>query len=243
MMAFIASCKMYKINIFNTTNELNEAVVSFIQLISKEKSRFSISLSGGSTPKALFDYWAKKEQNPEFWAKTKLFWGDERCVPPDDEMSNYGMTKQHLLDKVPIAKGNIFRIHGEENAEKESVRYGQLIDKESTPFDLIILGLGDDGHTVSIFPPSIDLWESPETCIVNYHPESGMPRITITGKVINAATHVIFLVTGAHKVEKVRDIVLHREEFAARYPAARVNPASENLYWFLDKAAAALLNH
>ena len=232
---------MDKINIFNTTDELNEAVVSFIQLISKEKSHFSVSLSGGSTPKALFDYWANAEQNPEFWAKTKLFWGDERCVPPDDEMSNYGMTKQHLLDKVPIAEKNIFRIHGEENAEKEAVRYGQLIDKEVTPFDLIILGLGDDGHTVSIFPPTIDLWECPETCIVNHHPESGMARITITGKVVNKATLVIFLVTGANKAEKVRDIVLHREEFAVRYPAALVNPASGNLYWFLDKAAAHLL--
>jgi 6-phosphogluconolactonase len=240
-MAFIVNYKMQKINIFNTIDELNEAVVAFIQIVSNEKKQCSISLSGGSTPKLLFDYWAKQEQNSQFWNKIKLFWGDERCVPPNNEMSNFGMAKLHLLDKVPIPEENIFRIQGEENAETEAERYGHLIDKNASPFDLVILGLGDDGHTVSIFPPTIDLWESLETCIVNHHPESGMPRVTITGRVINEATHVLFLVTGSNKAEKVRDIVLHREEFAARYPAARVNPVSANLYWFLDKEAARLL--
>ncbi len=110
-----------------------------------------------------------------------------------------------------------------------------------TSFDLVLLGLGDDGHTVSIFPSSIKLWADPHTCVVNPHPESGMKRITITGKVVNAADYVAFLVTGSNKAIKVKEIVLHRKKCINKYLAAKVRPASGNLLWLLDKNAASLL--
>jgi 6-phosphogluconolactonase len=232
---------MNKITIFDCPSEMNKAVIEFIDNLLQTKESISISLSGGTTPKALFDDWATLKQSSDYWKKINLFWSDERCVPPDDAMSNYGMTKMHLLNKVPIPETNVFRIFGEANPETEAERYSQLIDMKATPFDLILLGLGDDGHTVSIFPPTINLWESEQTCIVNSHPESGMQRVTITGKVINGASHVMFLVTGRSKAKKASDILLHGKHVTDIYPAARVNPTSGSLFWFLDKEAATLL--
>jgi len=230
-----------QISIFETGDDLNREVINLIDYLLQSKPTINVSLSGGSTPKALFDYWAKVKQEPDYWQRIRLFWCDERCVPPDDEMSNYGMTKEHLLDKIPIPAENIFRIVGENAPEQEAVRYGDLIEKEVSSFDLVLLGLGDDGHTVSIFPSSIKLWKSSRLCVVNLHPESGMKRITITGRVVNAANYVAFLVTGGSKATKVQEIILHRREHLSRYPAAKVVPASGNLFWLLDTQAAALL--
>jgi 6-phosphogluconolactonase len=230
-----------QISIFENGDELNREVVNLIDYLLESKSTVNICLSGGSTPKALFDYWAKVKQEPAYWQRIRLFWGDERCVPPGDEMSNYGITKEHLLNKIPMPAENIFRIMGENDSEQEAVRYGELIEKDVSSFDLVLLGLGDDGHTVSIFPSSIKLWKSQTTCVVNLHPESGMKRITITGKVINAANYVAFLVTGSRKATKVQEIILHRKENLNKYPAAKVAPTSGRLLWLLDTEAAALL--
>jgi 6-phosphogluconolactonase len=230
-----------QISVFETVDDLNREVVNLVDYLLQSKPTISIALSGGSTPKALFDYWAKAKREFDYWKRIRLFWGDERCVPPDDEMSNFGMTKEHLLDKIPIPADNIFRIVGENDPGQEAIRYGELIEKEASSFDLVLLGLGDDGHTVSIFPSSIKLWKSPQTCVVNRHPESGMQRITITGKVVNAASYVAFLATGRSKAAKVEEIILHRKEHLNSYPAAKVAPASGNLFWLLDAQAAALL--
>ncbi|MBP1638563.1 MAG: pgl3 [Bacteroidetes bacterium] len=232
---------MPQISIFETRDDLNREVINLIDYLLQSKSTINIALSGGSTPKALFDYWSKAKCEFDYWKRIRLFWGDERCVPPNDEMSNFGMTKEHLLDKIPIPPGNIFRIVGENDPEQEAVRYGELIEKEEHFFDLVLLGLGDDGHTVSIFPSSIKLWKSSKPCVVNLHPDSGMKRITITGKVINSANYVAFLVTGDSKAIKVKEIILHRKENLNKYPAAKVAPTSGRLLWLLDTEAAALL--
>jgi 6-phosphogluconolactonase len=232
---------MRRVSIFETSDELNREVVNLVDFLLESKPVVNISLSGGSTPKALFDFWAKVKQEPGYWKRICLFWGDERCVPPDHEMSNYGMTNTHLLDKIPIPAENVFRIMGENDPEQEAVRYGNLIEQKVTSFDLVLLGLGDDGHTVSIFPSSIKRWADPHTCIVNPHPESGMNRITITGKVVNAANYVAFLVIGRNKAIKVQEIVLNRKKCVNKYPAAKVHPVSGNLLWLLDKDAASLL--
>jgi len=232
---------MKGVSIFETSDELNREVVNLVDYLLESRPVVNISLSGGFTPKALFDYWAKVKQEPGYWKRICLFWGDERCVAPNHEMSNYGMTKTHLLDKIPIPAENVFRIMGENDPEQEAVRYASLIEKKVPCFDLILLGLGDDGHTVSIFPSSIKLWNDPHTCVVNSQPESGMKRITITGKVVNAAHYVAFLVTGSNKAIKVSEIVLHRKKCFNKYPAARVHPASGNLLWLLDQDAASLL--
>jgi len=163
---------------------------------------FSIALSGGSTPRAVFEYLAANFKEKIEWEKLLVFWGDERCVPPDDDDSNYKMASENLLNHVPIPKQNIFRIIGEDNPIKESNRYGELIKEKvysrngNTQFDLILLGLGTDGHTASIFPDSQHLFASDQLCAIVEHPVSSQKRITITGKVINHACTVAFLVTG-----------------------------------------------
>ncbi len=233
-----------KIKIFDNLTSLNESFTAYLKEILKEKKRVTIALSGGSTPKSLFDYWAKNHQNDIDWNNVFLFWGDERCVPPTDEQSNYKMTKDHLLDYVAIPEKNIFRVKGENAPEAEAERYATLLQMEvntlgGTPsFDLVMLGMGDDGHTASIFPHEIDLWKSKKLCVVATHPESGQKRVSLSGKVINNAQRVAFLVTGAAKAEKVKQIIENRKEVKNTYPAAKVKPASGNLVWFLDREAA-----
>lgn len=234
--------------VFENLVELNKSFTELVKNILKDKEKVTISLSGGSTPKSLFDYWSKYHANDIDWKSVYLFWGDERCVPPTDEQSNYKMTKDHLLDNIPIPAENIFRIEGENNPEEEAKRYSEVLMNEvevtnGVPsFDLIILGMGDDGHTASIFPHEMHLWNSAELCVVANHPESGQKRVSLTGKVINNAKRVAFLVTGANKQEKVKLIIESKEHVQDTYPAAKVNPTKGELLWYLDKEAAKLLS-
>lgn len=237
-----------KLHIFKDTKTLSEGFTNFLlsDVVSDNK-KVSLSLSGGTTPKVLFDYWSDKYAEIIPWQNFNLFWGDERCVPPDDPMSNYGMTKKHLLDKVNIPTDTVYRVHGESASEKEALRYGKVLNasvpsvNDIPEIDLIILGLGDDGHTASIFPHQIKLWDSNSNCVVAQHPESGMERVSITGRVINNAKHIAFLVTGENKAEKIRDIIKTRTQFLDLYPAARVSPKNQQIHWFLDESAASLL--
>ncbi|TLP79117.1 6-phosphogluconolactonase [Maribacter sp. ACAM166] len=204
---------------------------------------FHVALSGGSTPKIVFDVLADEFSNDVDWSSIHLYWGDERCVAPDDEESNYRMTVEHLISKVTIPEGNIHRIKGEDNPKSEAKRYGSLLDKQLPQklglpqFDMVILGMGDDGHTASIFPHELNLWDSPDNCEVAIHPESGQRRVSLTGRVINNAKTVVFLVTGESKAEKIKSIV-EREEGCLEYPASHVSPKTKDLVWFLDAAAA-----
>lgn len=235
--------------IYKNKTLLNEGFTQFIQerILKKNKEKVSIALSGGNTPKSLFEYWSKYHKTTISWNNISFFWGDERCVPPNDKMSNFGMTNEHLFKHIPVLSDNIFRIQGENIPIEEANRYSQVLDSyllksnDVPQFDLVILGLGDDGHTASIFPDQIDLWDSNYNCVVATHPESGMERITITGKIINNARNVVFLVTGDNKAEKVKEIIQYRENFLNTYPAARVNPESKELFWFVDESAGRLL--
>lgn len=237
-----------KISVYESVEDLCKGFTSFLQQEQTKAGEINISLSGGSTPKVIFDYWANSCQESINWQNIRFFWGDERCVPPQDEMSNYGMTKEHLFSKIStIPQKKIFRIHGENEPMDEALFYSGVLNKllgkqnGEVSFDILILGLGDDGHTASIFPDQIDLWNADANCIVVHHPDTKMKRISITGKVINNARNVAFLVTGKNKADKVRQIIRQRKQFSDVYPAARVNPESRNLYWFLDKDAASLL--
>ena len=157
------------------------------------------------------------------------------------------MESEHLLSKIDIPEENIHRIRGEENPKEEAKRYGALLEdllphELGLPqFDLVILGMGDDGHTASIFPHELNLWISPDNCEVAIHPESGQRRVSLTGRIINNAKTVVFLVTGESKAEKVR-IIVDREEGYLKYPASHVSPKTKDLVWFLDAAAAEQLN-
>ncbi|MEA1786914.1 6-phosphogluconolactonase [Arenibacter sp. GZD96] len=207
------------------------------------RQKVHIALSGGSTPKIVFDVLASTYKSGIDWSKIYLYWGDERCVPPNDDESNYKMTVTHLVSKIDIPKENIFRIKGENTPELEAASYAALLEKElpysnGVPqFDLVILGMGDDGHTASIFPHNIHLWDETTFCAVAEHPTSGQKRITLTGSIINNAQSVVFLVTGAGKSQKVREILQQKGDFKT-YPASLVAPSSQNLIWFLDTDAA-----
>lgn len=235
------------IQVFKTKDDLNRIFTEKVKEIISSKGKkemVTIALSGGSTPKSLFDYWAQLPEGEIDWKKIRFFWGDERCVPPTDDESNYKMTREHLFDFVPVPDENIFRMRGENDPGSEAGRYGELLDRElktidGVPsFDILMLGMGDDGHTASIFPHEIGLWDSPENCVTATHPVSGQKRVSLSGRVINAAKNVFFLVTGENKAEKVKEIIGHPGEAKKKYPAALVQPDSGNLYWFLDDKAA-----
>ncbi len=237
-----------EVKVFEDTTDLSKGFTEFLQKLLDVYPHINLSLSGGSTPKVLFDYWAENCKESIDWKRISFFWGDERCVPPENDMNNYSMTKEHLFDKIPnITNNNIYRIHGENEPEEEAQWYSKMLTsklmlKKGLPsFEIIMLGLGDDGHTVSIFPNQIGLWDSNEICVVGQHPETGMKRVTLSGKVVNNAQYVVFLATGKGKAEKVRDIIKNRAKFADKYPAAKVNPKKSYLYWFLDAEAASLL--
>lgn len=206
--------------------------------------RFDIALSGGSTPKLLFERLTEKLVDKSDWKRIHLWWGDERCVPMDSSESNFRMTEETLISKVPIPKGNIHRIRGEANPEAEALRYGQEIRNNLNilhnwpVFDLIILGLGEDGHTASIFPDQMKLINSNEICDVAVHPDTGQKRITLTGNVINNANEIFFLVTGKSKAQKVAEI-MNNEPSAKKLPAYYIIPKHGKLTWFIDEDAAA----
>ena len=209
------------------------------------RSRISVALSGGSTPQLLYQLWAAEYADQIAWNRIHFFWGDERCVPPENEESNYGVAARLFLDKISIEPANIHRMRGEDDPETERVRYELEIcehfgiESGVVPvFDLIILGMGHDGHTASIFPEEMRLMHSDQICAVAIHPVSKQQRITMTGRVLNAAKQVAFLITGANKAEILVDVI-NKTGAAEKYPAAFIQP--EIVDFYLDQSAARLL--
>ncbi len=232
-----------ELKIYKDKQEVAKAFCCYLANFVSDKETVHIALSGGSTPKIVFDMLASDFDDKIDWNKIHFYWGDERCVLPTDEESNYKMTVDHLFSKIDVSEENIHRILGENNPTGEAMRYANLLEinldrvEDIPQFDLVILGMGDDGHTASIFPHEIELWDAPDHCVVATHPNSGQKRVSINGKVINKAKEVVFLVTGESKQEKVTEIMNktgnHRD-----YPASLVVPESGNLIWFLDQSAA-----
>jgi 6-phosphogluconolactonase len=207
-----------------------------------------IAISGGNTPKPVFHLLAgEKFKTTLPWDRVQLFWVDERCVPPADKDSNYGMTKATLLDAVPLKPENIFRMEGELDPEEAAARYESVIRNtlrlegaELPTFDLVALGMGDDGHTASLFPHTAGLYELGRIVIANHVPQKETWRITLTSPVINQARNLLFLIQGADKAD-----VLHRV-FEGDYdpdtlPSQLIRPANGKITLLLDEAAAAKL--
>lgn len=207
---------------------------------------FYCALSGGNTPQLLFKVLKQKYLTEINWSKVHFFWGDERCVEPDNIESNYGAAHKLLLNYIDIPAENIHRIHGEGKEELEAKRYSEEIlnnlpKENGLPiFDLIILGLGSDGHTASIFPDQMKLLESEKICEVAIHPASKQKRITLTGKVINYAKDISFLVTGKEKASVISEIINKKDNYKI-YPASYIDPQKGNLVWYIDKFAGQLL--
>lgn len=233
------------IKIFPSLDQLTDYFISRFSdhLLSKNNDRFfSVALSGGSTPRAIFKLISEKYKNKIDWSKVLIFWSDERCVTPSDEQSNYGMAHEILLKNINIPELNVYRIHGENDPGAEAKKYSELVTRliphvNNIPqFDLIMLGLGVDGHTVSIFPYNIQLFNSGKLFEISEHPVTKQIRITATGRLINNAKEVCFIVTGSGKAEKVAQILLKKEGWK-ELPASLVDPSDGELVWMLDDEA------
>jgi 6-phosphogluconolactonase len=205
---------------------------------------FFWALSGGSTPKLLFQLLAEEYGEKIDWSRLHFFWGDDRMVPYDDPESNYGEVKSLLFDHIPVVEEQIHPVptdlEPEEAARTYAATISELLPQNSDGlpiFDINMLGMGTDGHTASIFPDSMELLTDDRICAVAKHPESGQLRVTLTGPVINASDEVDFLITGGSKTLWVAQII-NREQQATKLPAAHINPTSGKLHWFLDRAAA-----
>ena len=238
------------VEIYPTAYELAEKfaeeLAGLITESAKKKRKLTVALSGGSTPELLFSILGDHFSQSVPWEYVHFFWGDERCVPPDDPDSNYGMTRRDLFNKIDIPPANIHRIRGEDDPGKEVLRYSAEISeftlsREGIPrFDLIILGLGEDGHTASIFPGQEGLLRSDKICELACHPFSGQNRITITGRVINNAESVVFMVTGNKKAQIVEKII-NKNPLSGNFPASHIGPSSGMLRWLLDDESGSML--
>jgi 6-phosphogluconolactonase len=214
-----------------------------------ERGRFTIALSGGSTPKSLYTLIAGTAAASLAWDRMYFFWGDERPVPPDHPDSNYRMAKETLLSKVPVPQANIFRIPAEnpdpsaaaEEYEKTLRKFFALAPEEFPRFDMILLGMGPDGHTASLFPETAALAETSRLVVANRVEKLNTSRITLTLPVLNAARAVLFLVSGTDKASVLHE-VLEGDAPGAKYPSRLVQPTDGNLMWFVDRAAASELS-
>ena len=223
-----------------------ERIVGLADEAIKHHAGFSIALSGGSTPKTLYELLATPIYSERVdWSNVHVFWGDERCVPPDDIESCYRMARETLLDHVPISPANIRRIQGEIPPEEAATKYERLLHhffgNQSPRFDLILLGMGDDGHTASLFPGTKALSEEKRWVIENYVEAKQMWRITLTKTAINAAANLIFLVSGAGKAERLRQVLEGNYE-RDKLPSQLIRPENGSLLWLVDQDAAALLS-
>lgn len=209
------------------------------------RGRFCVALSGGNTPKRAYELLAGVPYRSSIdWSRVHVFWGDERCVPPDDARSNYRMTRAALLDHVPIPVGNLHRIRGElppaDAAREYEGSLDQFFGSGPARFDLVFLGLGTDGHTASLFPRTQVLHERARRAAEVYVAELDMWRVTLTEPVLNAAAVVAFLVSGSDKSDVLREVVFGPRE-PERLPAQLVQPTPGETRWLVDRAAASRL--
>ncbi len=230
----------------------NEAADRIVRLAHESivaQGRFTIALSGGSTPRALYVLLASKEYRDRIeWDRALVFWSDERCVPPDDADSNYRLAHETLLSKVPVPSGSVHRVMGEADPEHAAMLYEQIIRREVPSaddipaFDLILLGMGPDGHTASLFPGTAALHEKHGLVVASFVPKLNAHRITFTAPLVNAAANVMFLVAGSDKADALR-AVLEGEFKPDVLPAQMVRLESGQLMWLVDRAAAVHLRN
>jgi 6-phosphogluconolactonase len=216
----------------------------------RETGRFAVALAGGSTPKRLYELLATPQYAGRVdWTRTQVFFGDERCVPPDDAASNYRMARLALLDRVPLPATNVHRMRGEDEPARAADAYErELRTTFSTPdgppsaradrrFHLVLLGMGDNGHTASLFPGLTAVRERERWVMAEHVAEVGAWRITLTPPVLNAAGQVLFLVLGAEKAAMLKRVVQGPAQ-PDELPAQAIAPQDGALTWLVDAAAA-----
>ncbi len=241
---------MAELHVLSTTEEAAaQAKARFVADLAKEclasQGRFTIALSGGSTPRRLYQVLASPPFSKEMaWDRWQIFWSDERCVPPEHQDSNYRMAREELLDHVAIPGTNVHRMRGEDDPHEVAQAYETVVrevfQSPAPSFDLILLGIGDDGHTASLFPGTLALGEQDRLVVDNWAPELQVHRITFTLPLINAAKVVAFLDTDETKAGVLRQ-VLEPAPGEDMPPAGLVRPSPGVVHWFLTTAAAGRL--
>jgi 6-phosphogluconolactonase len=224
----------------------SERIADLLVKTIHDKTRATLVLTGGKTPKPIYEMLASPfYSDPIDWKRVHIFWGDERCVPPENPDSNFGMARSALISKIDVPPENVHRMKGELDAEDAADLYEREIidffqDAGIPSFDLLLLGMGEDGHTASLFPGT--QWDEKRFVIANHVPQSGAQRVSMTPLILNSAAKIIFLVAGRNKADALACVL---ENPACDYPAARIRASQGSLAWMIDSSAASLLvrNH
>lgn len=238
----------HQLKVFKDTVELSAyAANAFVEIANQaisERGRFLVALSGGNTPMRLYDLLGNQFQNKLEWKQVHFFWGDERCVPVDDAGNSYGQAKNIFLDKVNAI--NIHRVQSDLEPAAAAIDYAGTLKVFSEPpldwprFDLVLLGMGDDGHTASLFPGSSVEVDSPTLAVTANYQDRPANRVTLTQNVFNDARNIFFLVSGISKAVTLLN-VLNGEYLPELYPAQRINPHNGKVIWLADEPAASEL--
>jgi 6-phosphogluconolactonase len=220
-----------------------EAARRIVAVAGGTEGIFSLVLCGGNTPKTLYEILASPAYRSQIdWSKIEIYFGDERCVGPTHPESNYLMAQTALLGKVPIDESRVHRIRGEIDPQAAAIEYGRLLKSKFADggADMLLLGMGDDGHTASLFPGTAALSETHHRCVANFVPKLNAWRVTLTYPFLNKSAAVMILAVGAAKAQRLAE-VLHGPRDPARLPIQGIEPASGKLAWVVDAAAASRL--
>jgi len=240
--------KKMQLHVCKTYDELSEHLadwmVEYVSKVLSTKERFSVALTGGNTPKKLYEILASDAyKNKIDWSRANIFIGDERFVPFDDERSNAKMIRETLLDHVAVDEAHVHFMQTENmSAETAANAYEEVLQhyfnkNETSTFDLVLLGLGDNVHTLSLFPNETEvIFEKTKWCTFFWLQEQNMYRITLTAPIVNAAKEIVFLINGKAKAQALKE-VLHGENNPEKFPAQIIKPTNGELHFFVDEAA------
>lgn len=244
---------MREVRIFDSDQEVAAEAGEFLIWLGEqaitERGRFCLALSGGSTPRRLYGVLASQYARRLNWSQVEFYFSDERCVPLDHAESNFRMANDTLLGPLAVKSDHVFRIRGEDEPEQAAATYESLVrervetgSEERPKFDLVLLGLGEDGHTASLFPGSPSVRETKRLVVASHAPRGIRDRVTLTPVSINDARTVVFLVAGAGKAAAVRRVLEEERIDPLQCPAKVIQPLDGRLVWFLDRMAAAQLS-
>jgi 6-phosphogluconolactonase len=238
---------MENVLVFDNPEQLAHAVAGkFVEYATRTEDRFCVALAGGNTPRRVYELLATEPFSSEIdWSAIHLFFGDERAVPPDHPDSNYAMVAAALISRVAIPAANVHRIPAERGADEAARRYEahlrEFFTGQTRPrFDLVLLGMGEDGHTASLFPDSNALKEMSHWVLATRNKQTSQDRITLTLPVFNEARRVMFLVVGEKKAQRLTE-TLRPKSADDLVPAQAIKPTHGTLQWLVDAAAASLL--
>lgn len=218
-------------------------LVMYVKEVLSKQDRFTIALSGGNTPKRLYQLLTSDEYKDQVeWKRLHFFWGDERHVPISDERNNAKMAFEALLNHVPLAKEQVYVMQTEADPQESATAYEKILhryfDQQPNTFDLVLLGMGDNAHTLSLFPGYKVVKENSKWVCAFYLKEQDMYRITLTPPVVNQSSRVAFLISGGDKAAAVYHVIAGEHD-PDLYPAQIIQPFNGEIYWFCDEAAAA----